>query len=184
MTFVDVHGYLSGPHHLWHPELHRLILESGHTVLSPQLPGKKYPDHQDWLPLIDEAFTQSNEPITIVGHSLGTRAVLLYLEHYQVSVQNIVLIGPFNNDISNASYRDGAYANFFENLIDLALVKSRTNKSIIIGSLDDSRIPFVQAEQITKDLDGVLYSVPESDHFLHTKWSHSLWDIIQKETLG
>lgn len=181
MTFIDIHGYMSGPNHIWHPHLRRLIIRAGHQIVAPQLPGDEHPHNQKWLPIINECVQKAGESeITLIGHSLGTRAILLYLDQFDVQVSRIVLVGPFDNSLDNASFRDGAYANFFDYPVDLEHVKSRVDTITVIGSEDDSRIPFAQAETIARDLDGELHAVPNSDHFLRGTWADVIWELIQR----
>ncbi len=180
MVYIDIHGYMSGPNHIWHPGLRGLIIQSGDQVVAPQLPGNEHPHNQEWLPIIDDCVQKNkDQEITLIGHSLGTRAIVLYLDQYDVQVSRTVLIGPFDTSLANASFREGVYANFFDSDINLDRVKSRAGQTIVIGSLDDSRIPFVQAENIARDLDAELHSIPHSDHFLLSSWADQLWQIIK-----
>ena len=116
-----------------------------------------------------------------MGHSLGTRAVLLFLEQTQHSVQDVVLIAPFDNSLSNSSFRNGNYANFFEHLIDINKVQSNIKGQIkVIGSEDDANIPYIQAQNMAKDLQGELITIPNSGHFLDAKWAKILSEIVVK----
>lgn len=183
MVYIDIHGYMSGPNHIWHPHLRRLIIQYGHQIVAPQLPGDEHPHNQKWLPIINECVLKAGgNPVTLIGHSLGTRAILLYLEQYDVYVSRIVLVGPFDNSPDNASFREGSYANFFEHRVDLERIKHQVDTITVIGSEDDSRIPFTQAETIARELDAELYSVPNSDHFLRSNWADKIWELIQKES--
>jgi len=181
MVYIDIHGYMSGPNHIWHPQLRRLIIQSGSRVVAPQLPGEEKPHNQQWLSIIHDCVQRvSDQEITLIGHSLGTRAILLYLDQYDVHVSRIVLVGPFDNSVENASFREGKYANFFEHTVDVELVKSRVETITVIGSEDDSRIPFAQADSIARELGAELHGVPNSDHFLRSIWADTIWELIQK----
>jgi predicted alpha/beta hydrolase family esterase len=178
-TIIDIPGYNHNSESAWHPEFRQLITEEGNEIITLDLPGGKYPVFTDWYPIIEQVVRDSQYPITLVGHSLGTRAVLLLLEQAELSVENIVLIAPFDNSISNASFRDGNYANFFEHLIDINQVKSKIKGEIkVIGSEDDTNIPFIQAQNIAKDLEGELIAIPNSSHFLDAKWAKVLSEIV------
>lgn len=179
ITVIDIPGYNHSSESAWHPEFRQLIKASGNEVITLDLPGGKYPVFTEWYPIIDQVVREAQYPVTLVGHSLGTRAVLLLLEQAELSVENIVLIAPFDNSISNASFRDGNYANFFEHLIDINQVKSKIKGEIkVIGSEDDTNIPFIQAQNIAKDLEGELIAIPNSGHFLDSKWAKILSEIV------
>lgn len=179
MTYIDIHGYRSNPKSIWHPQLHRLILDNGGQVRAPFLPGEVYPLLRDWLSLIDHHIQSVSDEVTLIGHSLGTRAVLAYLAQSSVRVDQVVLIGPFSNNPDNASFKNGAYANFFESLLDTQYIRSQVRRIIVIGSQDDSRIPFAQAKEVAQELDALFYSFAHSDHFREEQWAQPLWECIQ-----
>jgi predicted alpha/beta hydrolase family esterase len=179
ITVIDIPGYNHSSESTWHPEFRQLIGEAGNEVITLDLPGGKYPVFTEWYPIIEQAMREAQYPVTFVGHSLGTRAVLLFLEQTDLRVDNIVLIGPFDNNTDNAKFRDGNYANFFEHLIDIEKVKSKVKGGIkVIGSEDDANIPYIQAQNIARDLEGELITIPDSGHFLDTKWAKTLSEIV------
>jgi predicted alpha/beta hydrolase family esterase len=180
-TIIDIPGYNHNSESMWHPDFRKYIIESGNEVITLNLPGGKYPVFREWYPIIEQAVAEVKNPVILVGHSLGTRAVLLFLEQTQHSVQDVVLIAPFDNSLSNASFRNGNYANFFEHLIDINKVKSKIKGQIkVIGSEDDANIPYIQAQNISRDLQGELIAIPNSGHFLDTKWAKILSEIVVK----
>jgi predicted alpha/beta hydrolase family esterase len=177
---IDIPGYNHSSESIWHPEFQQLIAEEGNEVITLDLPGGKYPVFTDWYPIIEQAVREAQYPVTLVGHSLGTRAVLLFLEQTEeLRVENIILIGPFDNNTANAKFRDGNYANFFEHSIDIARVKQHIrDKIIVVGSEDDANIPFIQAQNIARDLEGELITISDSGHFLDAKWAKLLSEIV------
>jgi len=180
-TIIDIPGYNHNSQSMWHPDFRKYIIESGNEVITLNLPGGKYPVFTEWYPIIEQAVAEAKNPVILVGHSLGTRAVLLFLEQTQHSVQDVVLIAPFDNSLSNSNFRNGNYANFFEHLIDINKVKSNIKGQItVIGSEDDANIPFIQAQNIAKDLQGELITISNSGHFLDTKWAKVLSEIVVK----
>ena len=178
-TIIDIPGYNHNSDSMWHPDFRKYITESGNEVITLNLPGGKYPVFREWYPIIEQAVAEANNPVILVGHSLGTRAVLLFLEQTLYTVQNVVLIAPFDNSLSNSSFRNGNYANFFEHLIDIEKVKFKVKGGIkVIGSQDDTNIPYIQAQNIAQDLSGELITIPNSGHFLDPKWANHLSKII------
>lgn len=181
VTVIDIPGYNHNSESIWHPEFRRLITETENDVITLNLPGGKYPVFTEWYPIMHQAVSEATYPVTLVGHSLGTRAILLFLEQTDISVENIVLIGPFDNNTDNARFRDGNYANFFDHIVDIEKVKKHIqNRIIVVGSEDDKNIPFIQAQNIARDLEGELISIPNSGHFLDAKWAQVLSEIVVK----
>jgi predicted alpha/beta hydrolase family esterase len=178
-TIIDIPGYNHNSESMWHPDFRKYIIESGNEANTLNLPGGKYPVFIEWYPIIEQSVAQASTQVILVGHSLGTRAVLLFLEQTQHSVQDIVLIAPFDNSLSNASFRNGNYSNFFEHLVDIDKVKSNIKGSMkVIGSEDDANIPYIQAKNIATDLSADLISIPDSAHFLDIKWAKLLSEKI------
>ena len=177
-TIIDIPGYNHNSESMWHPDFRKFIIESGNKVITLNLPGGKYPVFREWYPIIEQTVAEAKNPVILVGHSLGTRAVLLFLEQTKQTVQNIVLIAPFDNSLTNSSFRNGNYANFFEHLVDIEKVKARVKGQIkVIGSEDDANIPYIQAQNISLDLSAKLITIPNSGHFLDTKWAKLLSEI-------
>jgi predicted alpha/beta hydrolase family esterase len=180
-TIIDIPGYNHNSESMWHPDFRKYIIESGHEVVTLNLPGGKYPVFREWYPIIEQAVLVAKNPVILVGHSLGTRAVLLFLEQTTHTIENIVLIAPFDNSLTNSGFRNGNYANFFEYLIDIERVKSKIKGEIkVIGSEDDINIPYIQAQNIARDLSAELITIPNSGHFLDSKWAKTLSEIVVK----
>ena len=178
-TIIDIPGYNHNSESMWHPDFRKYIIESGNEVITLDLPGGKYPVFREWYPIIEQAVAEAKNPVILMGHSLGTRAVLLFLEQTQNSVQDIVLIAPFDNSLSNSIFRNGNYSNFFEHLVDINKVKANIKGIIkVIGSEDDANIPYIQAQNIAIDLSAELITIPDSSHFLDIKWAKLLSKII------
>lgn len=180
-TVIDIPGYNHNSESIWHPEFRKLIEGVGNEAITLNLPGGKYPIFTEWYPMLNQVVTAATYPVTLVGHSLGTRAILLFLEQTNISVENIVLIGPFDNNTDNARFRNGNYANFFNHTVDIEKVKNHIqNRIIVVGSEDDKNIPFIQAQNISRDLEGELITIPNSEHFLDPKWAQVLSEIVVK----
>lgn len=164
---VCIHGYMSGPKMNWYPMVTRALEEKGVKTLVPQLPGDMYPEHEDWLPIVKEQF-EGIDPLEtlLVGHSLGTRAQLLFLDEYRLKVGAVLMVGAFSNDLKNAEFRGGNYANFFEERLKIEELKQLADSWTVLHSKDDDRIPFAQGQEIAKDLGAELV---ETQGFLHFK---------------
>jgi predicted alpha/beta hydrolase family esterase len=177
-TIIDIPGYNHNSQSMWHPDFSKYIIESGNEAVTLDLPGGKYPVFTEWYPIIEQAVAEASNPVILVGHSLGTRGALLFLEQTQQTVQNIVLIAPFDNSLTNSTFRDGNYANFFEHLVDIDKVKANIKGSMkVIGSEDDANIPYIQAKNIARDLSAELITIPDSSHFLDIKWAKLLSEL-------
>jgi predicted alpha/beta hydrolase family esterase len=160
-----VHGYTASSQADFYPPLSRELGELGIDYIIPDLPGGDYPHAQAWLETIHKSIQQNTKPLIIVGHSLGTRAALLYIEKYNVKVEKLFLIAAFANRVENAKRKNGAYADFFAQTVDTTKLKTHIGQSYILHSKDDSSIPFEQGEEIAKELKAELIVSENRDHF-------------------
>lgn len=164
---IFIHGYTASHTADWYPQISQELQKLNTDFAIPNLPGNKTPHSNEWLQTIRQEISKSNKPLIIVGHSLGTRTALLYLEKYKPqNVEQIILIGAFANRIENALRRNGeAYPDFFEHKINIDEVKKYSKKFVVIHSTDDSSIPFEQGVEIATDLQAKLITYENHGHF-------------------
>lgn len=179
---VFIHGYTASHVADWYPNISKKLDKLGVDYAIPDLPGGEHPHAREWLEVLNNVITQSDKPLVLVGHSLGTRTALLYLEKYQPKVEKIFLIAAFSNNTANADRRDGeAYPDFFEDVIDLEKIKPLVGKFVVIHSKDDSSIPYSQGEEIAADLGAKLISVEGRDNMSEPENADFILDILRKE---
>lgn len=163
---ILIHGYTSSPQRKKYQIIARGLNRLGVECSIPALPGGNQPYSQEWLKTIDKEVKSSPEPIVLVGHSLGTRAALLYLDKFEKKVDTVILIAAFNNDVeSNRKRRGGAYADFFKYPLDLEKIKKLANKFIVVHSKDDSVIDYQQGVEISMELGAKLITYEDRGHF-------------------
>ncbi len=131
----------------------------------PDLPGGKRPHSKDWLKILNREVENSDKPIVLVGHSLGTRAALLYLDQYKLAVKAVFLVAAFANRIENGRRNDGeTYPDFFEYKIDIETIKELCGQFVVLHSLDDGRIDYEQGKEIAEDLGAKLVTLDGRKH--------------------
>jgi predicted alpha/beta hydrolase family esterase len=181
-TIIDIPGYNHSSSSGWHPQLREYMSRRGYEIQTLDLPGGKYPVFDEWYPIIISAIQQAQYPVVLIGHSLGTRAVLRVIEKSRIMIETIILIAPFDNNPTNALFRDGNYANFFDTELDFDTIgKYIHHQSLVIGSIDDKNIPYIQAQHIAQDLNAELIGIDNSGHFLDAVWANTLGEIIVKK---
>ncbi len=165
MTCLLIHGFNGAPNHHWYASLGPLLESAGLAYIAPAMPEPNRPQCSAWLSTIKTAYDNIDGEIILVGHSLGTRAALLFLEQYQAPVKACLLVGAFSNDIANGQRRGSVYGTFFEHLIDITVVKLECGRFIVLHSTDDQSIPYAQGAQIAGDLDAELMTQNGFGHF-------------------
>lgn len=165
-----VHGYTASSRLDFYPALIPLLDVSGIECVVPDLPGDKQPHAEEWLNTLHNAIIKNTKPLVIVGHSLGTRTTLLYIERFLPQVKALFLIAAFANRVENALRRGGnKYPDFFTHKIDLKKVKSRIQKSYVLHSKDDSSIAYEQGVEMARDLNAELITFTDRGHFSSSK---------------
>ncbi len=168
---VFIHGYTSSSKADWYPGISKKLKGLGVDFVIPNLPGNEHPKASDWLKVINKEVSKSDKPLVLVGHSLGTRAALLYIEKYRREVEKVFLISAFNNDIENGKRREGkAYPTFFDHKIDLEAIKPLVGEFVVVHSKDDvSKPPFYgidykQGVEIAGELNAKLITTKGRGH--------------------
>lgn len=179
---IFVHGYTATPKEDFYPALRPLLDQEGIEYLMPLLPGGYHPHSKDWLDVIDDEVQRAGDaPLILVGHSLGARAVLLYLDLFHTAVDAVILVAAFNNDYElNRTRRDEYYADFFEHPVDTELIKTLAKKIIVLHSTDDESIPVSQGQEIAKQLDADLVRVEGHNHFTDAADAAPIFEQIKR----
>lgn len=179
---VFIHGYTASHLADWYPNISKELDKLGVDYAIPDLPGEDHPHAEEWLDVLHEVISKTEKSLVLVGHSLGTRTALLYLEKYQPKVEKVFLIAAFANRIENAQRKGGdAYPDFFTNKIDLEKIKPLVGKFIVMHSKDDSSIPFWQGEEIAKDLGAELIPYEGREHFSDPENAPYVLEELRKE---
>jgi predicted alpha/beta hydrolase family esterase len=181
---IFIHGYTASHLADWYPDISVELDKLGIDYAIPDMPGGAYPHAEEWLDTLHNEVVKSTKPLVLVGHSLGTRTALLYLEKYQPkNVQAVFLIAAFANRLENAdeALRHGeTYPDFFVHKIDIPKVKKMAEKFIIMHSKDDSSIPYEQGVEISKELGAQLVTFEDRDHFSKSENASFILKELQK----
>ncbi len=177
---IFVHGYTASVNGDWYPAIKPMLDEIGADYVIPNLPGYKKPHSDEWLKIIDSEVSKTDKPVVLIGHSLGTRAVLLYLDQYEKSVQQVILIAPLNNRDINAERKDGdAYPDFFEYEIDLNKVKGFSKKWLILHSKDDYSVDYKEHGLVlSEEMHVELKTFDDRSHFTKLEDAKVIFDTL------
>ena len=163
---VIIHGYASSPEIEKYQIISKELDVLGVDYSIPAMPGTIYPRSKNWLEVIDQEVNSTDKPVILVGHSLGTRAILLYLDKYQQEVDSVILIATFNNDFKkNRKGKEQYYQDFFEYALDIDQIKKLSNRFIVIHSKNDESISYKQGVEIGKELKAELIIYKDAGHF-------------------
>lgn len=180
---IFIHGYTASSKVDFYPALSPLLDSQKIDYIIPNLPGYKNPRADEWLETIHKVLMTNTKPLIFVGHSLGTRAVLLYLEKYHPkSIKKVFLIASFADRLENASPKDGdAYPDFFSHHIDIGRVKKCAEKFYVLHSTDDPSIDYAQGAEIAKDLDAELLTFRDRSHFFKPENAPIIFEVLKEK---
>jgi hypothetical protein len=179
---IFIHGYTASSKSDWYPNISPELKKLDIDYVIPDLPGGEFPHAIEWLNTIHQEVLKTNKPLVFVGHSLGSRAVLLYLDKYRVKVKSVILIAAFANRIENAKRNEGkAYPDFFSYKIDIDKIKAFADKFFVMHSKDDDSIPYEQGVEIANDLGAKLITYENRGHFYEPENAPFVFDILKKE---
>ncbi|MFW6135141.1 MAG: RBBP9/YdeN family alpha/beta hydrolase [Elusimicrobiota bacterium] len=163
---ILIHGYTSSPK----KEKYQLIaekladLEMEYSI--PELPGGEHPRSKEWLKIINREVKNTEKPIVLVGHSLGTRAILLYLDKYEREVDTVILIASFDNNYEeNRKEAEGKFKDFFDYPVDIEKVKKLADRFVVAHSKDDDAIDYNQGRRMAEELEAELKTYDNMGHF-------------------
>lgn len=181
-SIVFIHGYTASSQADWYPAISPLLQKEHVDFIVPDLPGGEFPHASEWLDTLHKAIENIHKPIVLVGHSLGSRTALLYLEKYHPRVERVFLIAAFANSTENAKRNYGkAYPDFFTHVINIENIKPLAGKFIVIHSKDDSSIPYSQGVSIAEDLGAELITFEDRDHFSDPDDASIIFDVLWRE---
>ena len=163
---IIIHGYTSSPHRKKYQIISEELDKLGVECSIPALPGGEHPHSKEWIERIDKEVKNTTKPVVLVGHSLGTRAALLYLDKFESKVDAVILISAFNNNFKeNRNRRDGDYADFFDYGVNIDKVKKHAQTFIVAHSRDDDALDYLQGVELSKELGAKLITYEHMGHF-------------------
>lgn len=179
MKIIFAHGYTASATSDWYPEICTELRALKIAYAIPNLPGDTHPHATDWIEALHAEIEKAKEPPIVVGHSLGTRALLLTLEKYPTKLKAMILVAPLANTTENAKRRNEAYPDFFDHVIDMKKIQDATPNRIILHSIDDDSVPYRQGQEVTRDLGGHLLTYNGKGHFTEAENYIYILDVIK-----
>jgi predicted alpha/beta hydrolase family esterase len=170
-----IHGYLSSPNEAWLPWLRRELEKKGYAVSLPAMPRPDHPVISEWIGFIAGLVGEPDDSTSMIGHSIGSQAVLRYLETVGTtggSVARTVLVaGTFPTGMSpeEADRETGGNAvlrPWFVHGLDPAKVRRAAGRCTVILSDNDPYIALDTAKAAFRAaLDPRIVIEPGHGHF-------------------
>jgi len=129
-----IHGWGGYPEEGWRPWLGEELMKHGIQAVAPAMPDTNTPQMDAWTEHLSSIVGEPDEETYFLGHSLGSIAILRYLETLKENrkVGGVVLIAGFTDDLGIPEL-----SNFFEKPIAWEKLKEVCSKFISIESDND-----------------------------------------------
>ena len=154
-----IHGYQGSPNGGWRPWLMAELEKQDIYACALPMPNPNEPLVDEWTAEIARHINSDDE-VYLVGHSLGTPAILHYLQSPKAKkIAGAVLVsGPIevtpNKKISN----------FLDRKFDFKSIKSKAKNFTVIHGDNDPFVPLSHAEKLAKELGCELIIVKNGGH--------------------
>ena len=156
-----IHGYGGTPNGAWRPWLMKELDKNNIYSCALPMPTPDSPVLGEWTGEIDRIVRNNKEDeILLVGHSLGATSILRYLEKdNSLPISECILVsGPIYKGKNEKIYE------FLEKEFNFNSIRNKSNKFTVIHGDDDPNVSLKNAEDIAKNLDCKLITIPGGKH--------------------
>lgn len=159
-----IHGYKGSSERGWKRWLADKLTTKGYDVYAPAMPVPHKPQKDDWVSVIRDLVGDPRTDDILVGHSLGTIAILRYLETVKnASVGKTVLVSSFGEAFKDDDLDD--ILTFVETPMDWPAVRAASKDFVIIHSDDDDVVPLPCGLDVARHLGVELKLMHGYGHF-------------------
>ncbi len=155
---IIIHAWGSNPKEHWYQEEKKILENLGYKVFLPEMPGGDWPKKDEWLEIIKD-LKPDNETV-LIGHSLGTPAILRYLEIADRPVDKFFSIAGFAQDLKIEQTK-----NFVSEPFAWDRIRRNTNHIYVINEINDPYVPLEIGREIAEKTGGEFIEVPGNIHF-------------------
>lgn len=177
-----IHGLNSSPNKAWRPWLMQELAKKDIYACALPMPGGETPNCEDWIETIKKEIGPKDE-VYLVGHSLGARGVLRYLEKVTGNaIKGVVIVaGRFGKPESQG------LESFYDKPLDFQKIKTACESFVVIHGDNDPNIPYDDAVKMAENLGCKLITIHGGGHLSgRAKWmelpeaSDALFAMMEK----
>ncbi|MCX6793053.1 MAG: alpha/beta hydrolase [Candidatus Falkowbacteria bacterium] len=179
-----IHGFEGTPNGGWRPWLMSELDKKNIYCCALPMPSPKDPICSEWIEEIASNVKNNFEDTILVGHSLGSPAILRYLESQadNACLAGVILVsGPCEKilaDKPDSKLRkiDG----FLESSFDFKKLKLKAKKFIVIHGDNDNKVPLDQGQFVSRELDCELIAIKNGGHLSGDDGYTALPEALEK----
>lgn len=144
-----IHGWGGSPTSDWFVWLKSELEKHGFDVIVPTMPETMHPRIKSWVDYLAKQIGQPDENTYLIGHSIGTQAILRYLETINQKVGGVILVAGWvhlTDETWDEEYTPEIAKEWLETPFDFAKIKQNCAKFTAIQSDNDPVVPFEDSE--------------------------------------
>ncbi len=171
-----IHGFEGMPNGAWRGWLMQELEKEDVYACALPMPTPEAPIQQEWVDEISRAVEMNpTDDIYLVGHSLGSTAILRYLEKVEAKIKGVVLVsGPIIKTMNRK------IDNFLETPFDFETIKTKTEKFVVIHGDNDPYVPMVDHGDIcSKALNAQYIVIKNGGHLNGSAGYHILPECLE-----
>ncbi len=174
MHAVLVHGWEGWPENAWFPWLRRELAACGWTTEALKLPDPAIPKRTEWMKMIREAI--KGPEIVLIGHSLGTLAILWTLEKYNgPPIAGVVLVSGFGRN-----FHFPGLQTWFPRDLNFSKIIPKARAWRVIHAHDDHLVPYREGQWLVHQLNVPLVTTKRHGHLTHFEGAFEVPEILQQ----
>ena len=152
----------------WYPWLDKKISNNNNQVFRFNMPNTTTPKINEWVNELEKNIDTLDNNTFLVGHSIGSQAILRYLEkHDKDKIGGILLVAPWLELLPEAIEDEESYSiakPWLDTKINFEKIKKTTNNITCIFSDDDYFVPYSQKDKFKKLLNSKIITVKNKGH--------------------
>jgi predicted alpha/beta hydrolase family esterase len=164
-----VHGWEGNPDNAWFPWLKKELEARGFEVFTPAMPNPEEPNRASWVQHLSQAVGVPDSETYFVGHSIGCKAIMRYLESlsYETQIAGVIFVASWltlthmedRTEDELRVLKDWAGPYNFEK------IKKIGNQFTAIFSDDDPDVPLENTKIFEKELSAKIIIESGRGHF-------------------
>jgi predicted alpha/beta hydrolase family esterase len=142
---IIIHCWGGKANYAWYPWLKAELEKRGYQVTVPDMPNTGNPQLAEWLPTLQDLIGQPDDELLLVGHSLGSVAIMRYLEALPEGQQigKTILAAGFTDPLGARQLE-----NFFDTWLDFGKIKPKSKHGFVVIQSDND--PWISAQYGTR----------------------------------
>ena len=179
-----IHGWGGNPNNEgWFGWLDKECEKLEVELIIPEMPNTNFPKIEEWIGKIKEV-VDLNDGAYFVGHSIGSQAIMRYLEQFSgdLKVKGLIFIAGWFN-LLEASYENDEDRKimkpWLEAHIDFEKIKKLTDNILCIFSDNDPYVPLSDSEIFKEKLGAEIIIKENEGHFNTTQEIPEILEVVK-----